>query len=173
MPTPSSSATSYASASDMLVRYDDRTVRDLCSDTGSRTSSGSIATNTRLLAALLGASGLIEAAVTAAATYKPEDLQALTGASLAYLKDLVCALALGRLFLARPDIEGKLPESYKQAMEELSRLRAGEWAFGLLEQRQAGLMDVQTESASDVENRRGIVVTAQRLFARRNNRRGL
>lgn len=170
MPTPSSASTAYASAADMAARYDVRTLGQLCSDTGTPISSGSLSSSERMTAALAGASGMVEAAVTAAGTYAPADLAALTGVSLAYLKDLVCALALGRLFLARPDREGKAPEACKLAVEELTRLRQGEWSLGLVEQRDAGKISVDEETSADVEARNGIVVECQRLFSRRNNR---
>jgi phage gp36-like protein len=170
MPTPSSSSTAYASPADMKTRYDVRVLQELCSDSDTRISIGGLDTNERLLAALADASGLVESACFAGKAYQPTDLAALTGVSLAYLKRLVCDLAMGCLFLARPDRKGEPPKSTELALERLEQMRRGEMVFGLREQQGAGLLDCHIEPASEVEARKGIVVEMGRFFSRRNNR---
>lgn len=170
MPTPSSSSTAYASSSDMTARYDVRTLCQLVSDTETAASPASLGANTRLSTCLLDASGMVEAAALAARTYTPDDLAALDGAGLAYLKRLVCDLAMGLLYLARPDPELEPPKTYELAMEALDKIRKGELVFGLLEQQQAGVLQHTVETSRNVDDRNGLIVEADRYFSTRMNR---
>lgn len=113
---------------------------------------------------------MVEAAVTTGGQYTAADLNALTGMSQSLLKRLVCDLAMGMLWLARPDREGQTPKSFEVALEILESIRKGEKAFGLLEQQAASRLDTEVESERYVTGRHGIVVEAQRFFSRRNNR---
>lgn len=171
MATARSSSTGYADSDDLIARYDVRTIREYASDEDARVTAGSLSTNDRVTAALLGASGEVEAAVTIGGRYIPDDLDDLTGSSLAFLKDLVCALAMGRLFLSRPDRKGEPPQSVKDAREMLVALSEGAMVFGLVENQDAGKVDVETETAAVVEARNGVVYVASPYFGRRNNRR--
>jgi phage gp36-like protein len=154
----------------MVARFDVRALQQLTSDTDSPTVSGSLASNDRMLAVLADASGMVEAACSVAGQYLPADLQALTGVSLSFLKRLVCDLAMGLLILARPGLQMDTPEAYERALETLKELRQGELVFGLIQQQDAGHLDVDVEPRRDVELRNGIVVESARYFGVRNNR---
>lgn len=171
MSTASSSSTAYASSADLIARYDKRAIRQLASDTETEVLDADLPTNTRVLACLNDASGMVEAAVTQAACYSLADLAALTGVGLAFLKRLVCDLTMGLLFLARPDREGAPPKAYDAALQTLQDLQDGKRVFGLVEAKEAGRMDVNVETAQDVESRNGVVVMADRFFSTRGNRR--
>jgi hypothetical protein len=170
VPTPASSVTAFASPADIKNRYDWRTLGDLCSDAGVKLTSNQLDSSSRLLECLNDASGMVEAAVTTGGQYTAADLNALTGMSQSLLKRLVCDLAMGMLWLARPDREGQTPKSFEVALEILESIRKGEKAFGLLEQQAASRLDTEVESERYVTGRHGIVVEAQRFFSRRNNR---
>lgn len=170
MPTASSSSTAYASSSDLSARFDVRTLRQLASDTGTPVEEAALSANTRLSTALLAASGMVEAACTAGKRYAPADLAALTGASAAYLKDIVCDLAMGRLWMARPAETGELPKCYTEAQKTLKDLRSGFLVFGLVEQQEAGNMEAVREYAADVDERDMVTTQAGRFFGRRANK---
>jgi hypothetical protein len=174
MPTPSSSATSYASVADLVARVDVRVLQELASNDETPVATGSLASNTKVLTALLGASGEVESACFVGKQYLPIDLAALTGASLAYLKDIVCALALGRLFvMGRPDRKGEPPRSVDDAREVLQQLYRSERVFGLLEQQKAALLSHVVDSPQDVDDRRDPTSVAARFFGTRISRRGV
>jgi phage gp36-like protein len=168
--TPDSGASAYASVTDLTDRFDIRTVQQLSSDADAPTPAGALATNPKVLAALSTSSGMVEAAVTVGRAYRIEDLEALTGNSLAFLKGLVCDLAIGRLILNRPSAKLEVPECYDAALETLAELRKGELVFGILENKQAGYLGDATETKAEVEARQGTVVEAGRFFSRRNAR---
>lgn len=176
MATPASSATAYANFLDISYRYDPRTIGELASDTGVKLLPAQLANSDRLSKALLSASGMVEAACTVGKKYNIDlasginDLAALTGASEEFLKDIVCDLAMGRLFLARPDRAGEVPKAYEMALAHLEELRLGSLVFGLSAQQAASNLDTHVETAAQVEDRGGIVYTASRLFGTRNNR---
>ncbi len=172
--TPNSSATAYAAPSDLFLRYDIRTIADLVSDTGSRLggspnpNAATVAASPRLLTLLLVNSGRVEASCVKGQRYLPTDLQALTGVSKQYLVQIVCALTMGDLFRARPDI-GKPDETYQEACESLKALADGEQIFAFVETEAAGVMENQVNTPGDVENRFLTTVQMRRLFGRRNN----
>lgn len=140
LPTPISSSTSYASASDLLNSYDATKIGQYATDTGVTLTPGAILTDTKVAAALLRASGEVEMSCYRGGRYTPTQLAALTGASAAALKGLVCDLAYYRLAKRRiPNAEETT--GYKEAQEVLKALRDGELVFGLQETAEAGAMD--------------------------------
>lgn len=169
-----SSATSpFADSDDMAARYDYRSYADLVSDTDAPVTEASLATDAKLAAALQDASGVIELACTVGNRYTPAVLtQIATTAnnSQGVLKRLTCDLAMGYLFLRRPDRKGEPPAAFRAALETLKSLRTGEYVFGILENQNAGNLGIETETAQVVEDRDGIVVEASRYFSTRNNR---
>lgn len=171
MATPDSSATAYAASTDLIARFDVRTVRELASDVDAPIDAADLATNDRVLACLKDASGMVEAACTVGERYTPDDLGTLTGVSLQLLKRLVCDLTIGLLFLARPDRKGEPPKVYLTALETLDDLSSGAKIFGFIEARQAGApVRVDVETAADVERRNDLTIVAQRFFGRRVDR---
>jgi phage gp36-like protein len=121
----------FASPSDLIERYDARIVADLASDSG--TPAGDVATDTRILTALDDGAGRILAACLNGQIYTEDDLNALTGSSLALLKRINCELAMVFLMGRRP--EKFASDDYRQAMESaeqyLELLRKGERLFNV------------------------------------------
>jgi phage gp36-like protein len=135
----------YASSSDLTARYDSRIIRDLASDTGTPVSEGALATDTRVSAALDDASGRIDSALTVARIYSTDDLDALTGNSLALLKRITCELAMAFLISRRQEkmLDGSTAEVEQKGEDYLDRLRKGERLFGEAEAaKDAGLPSV-------------------------------
>lgn len=167
--TPLSSATTLCSVAEFLKRCDRRTVCDLVSDAETPVDAASLATDANLAAALLDATGDVEAAAMKGGRYSPADLAALTGAALGRLLRLVSRLAMVYLYERRPD-KGPLPEVYKVVQEQLELLRQGEMIFGTQESFDASREDDTVETSQDVEARNGTTYQASRFFGRRSNR---
>ncbi len=172
--TSNSSLTAYAAPADLFLLYDIRTIADLVSDDGTRLGGSpnpnpsTVASSPRLLQLLLVNSGRLEASCVKGQRYLPTDLAALTGASQAYLIQIVCALTMGDLFRRRPEM-GKADERTEEAEAALAALADGEQVFAFIETEQAGIMDDQRNTPGDVENRYLTVQQCRRLFGRRNN----
>jgi len=169
MATPNSSPVAYLGPAEFLKRYDTRTVGDLCADNGVRVTPSALLSDPNLAAALLDASGLVEAACLVKSRYQPGDLAALTGASQAFLFRLVADLAMGLLIERRPDLKREPPASYSAALAWLDKLSEGVAIFGLVEVQQAGLPEAVQETAQTVYARDLIDVQARRFFGRRVN----
>lgn len=145
--TPNSSLTPYATPADMLVYYDIRPIADLCSDNNTRLGTtppnpnpdhAIVAASPILAQMLLVASGMVEAALLRADRYGVADLQALDGASQAFLIKLVCDLTMGELYRRRPD-KGMPPPFYTAALEWLEHIASGDRVFAFAETEAAGL----------------------------------
>lgn len=183
--TPSSGSSAYATPTDMITRYDFRTIGELLIDDENNTiSDPSLITSptgtyyANLVTLLEDASGLVEAACTTAGNYvintsaSPvrNDLAVLTGNSQNMLKRMVCALTLEYLWRRRPGrVTGKPPVEIEEARENLEKIRNGEWIFGILEHQAAGQMNDYVETANDVYAREGPVEEMSRYFGQRNN----
>ncbi len=142
---------SYAAASDLLARYDARTVGNLCSDNGVTVSIAALASDTKLQAALDDASGEIEAALLQGDRYETTDLSALTGNSLAYLKRICCTIAMARLWERRPYLDDEGAEkAINAARAALDRLRKGENIFNVAAVVEAGKPDIVTPSVTSI-----------------------
>jgi hypothetical protein len=98
-------------------RHDWRTIDQLASDAEASNyrphpdpeqAKAALAQSARVLACLKDASGMVESAVAHGDAYTVEQLAALQGVSLSLLKRLVCDLAIGLLFLSRPDRKGEV-----------------------------------------------------------------
>lgn len=143
---------SYAAVSDLIKRYDVRDIADLASDTGDAVDTASLAADANILAALADASGDIDSALLAGNRYTTDDLEGLTGNSLAKLVRLTCDIAMAFLLGRRPAHD---PERLK-AFEErarllLERLRKGENVFDLDPQKDAGTPDISFQTPSTVQ----------------------
>ena len=94
----------YAEPSDLVNRLELPTIQRLISDDGQDVPAEDLATDDKLLAALEDASGDVEAAMLVGKRYSVEDLEGLTGNSLATLKRITCTIALAYLLERRPTV---------------------------------------------------------------------
>jgi phage gp36-like protein len=137
----------YADTGDLKARYDLRTVLDLATDSGHAPLEAELSSNTIVSAALDGASGVVDAALLVGKMYTTDQLEALTGNSLALLKDIVCDIAMVRLYKRRPgqsmDVVAQMTE---QAEIVLEKLRKGSNVFDLEAIKAAGLPTVNGPS---------------------------
>jgi hypothetical protein len=154
----------------MIVRYDERTIKDLLSDTGEPIAD--LTGNTALTALLEAASGRVEAALLVARIYSTDQLAALTGNSLALLKDIVCDLTMAKLLRRRPEKYGAdaIKAASQEAEEYLDRLRKGERLFDIDANITAGLPKVEGPSTLDYEWLNLIPDRTQRFYPARMRR---
>lgn len=168
--TPLSQASpGYLTVANFLLRCDQRTVADLVSDDGTAVDTSTLATNDKLIAALVDASGLVEGSAMRGGKYSPSDLAALTGVAAGRLYRLITEIAVRYLYERRPD-KGPAPEMSKLALEELELLRKGESVFGTVETFAAQSMDHEVETSRRVVDRDGTSFQSRRFFGRRSNR---
>lgn len=150
--------TAFATPADMLVRYDVRTLGDLCSDGRGRIQEAELASNSILTALLNEATGQVKAAVLRGDRYKVEDLDALTGESKAYLSGLTCRIAFWLLWQRKPytDEQQRL-EAKKGSDESLELLQNGSHVFEIDTAIDAGVPYVETVTRTDISNNWALV----------------
>lgn len=145
--------TSFATPADMIARYDVRTLGDLCSDSGERISEAGLAANTKLLTCLSSASGRVIASTLRAKKYTVDDLNALTGESLAYLVDITCRVAFWLLWQRKPYVDTQQRmEAKKEYDETLEMLNKGDQIFDVESVKDAGIPQVETITRVEIES---------------------
>ena len=159
----------YATAQDLLTRYDSRRVSDLVSDTGTRSvypdSSPVVA------AVLEDASGMVDAACRVAKRYTVTELANLTGSTRSLLVRLVCDLAFGLLVARRgysaQDQTAMAPQT-KAANEMLEMERRGERLFDSADVAEAGVNVLSLYTRTDgFSSQTDLVGRSQRLWGER------
>ena len=160
----------YASAQDLLNRYDSRRIGDLAGDVGVRLTESQILTDSKVAAALDDASGKVMAAIKRANRYTDSELNALTGVSLAYLKRITCDMAFAYLNMRRgygaAEVEAQAP-GYRTALEDLNRLGNGEMIFDVESKREAGNPSYTTKNYTVNGQSMMSSETAKNLFGSR------
>ena len=117
---------SYATGEDIAQRYDLRLIGDLISDTGSPIPSGSIPTNTILLAVIEDASAAIDAAVFVGNRYTPAQMADLSDTAAAFIRRLTCDLTLIYLKRRRGRFDNEKDAALlKEVNDTLAALRDG------------------------------------------------
>ncbi|HWA97911.1 MAG TPA: hypothetical protein VG713_05440 [Pirellulales bacterium] len=137
----------YATAADLVGRFDSRDIAELASDTDEPVAD--ISTDPNVSLALDDASGRIEAALLVSGQYTVDQLSSLTGNAKALLCRLTCELAMAMLV-------GRRPEKYSSDMfvalvqhaeDQLELLRKGVNLFNITTNVDAGLPKVDGPSA--------------------------
>ena len=142
--------TAFADSDDMVARFDERTLKDLCSDTG--VPETTLSTNAKMTAALDDATGQILSAVRVAGTYNVSDLTGLTGESLAYLKRITCEIAMANLILRRVEKYGKQSAEVRKSQKELlDMLKGGARVFEVDNNIAAGKPTIDGPTADDYQ----------------------
>lgn len=154
----------YATGDDLAARYDIDWVGDLATDNREHLSRGAIATHPVVLAALDGASGQVQAALIQGGQYTPADLAGLTGVNKAYLADLVCGLAIARLYERRAESVPANAEATQQKWWTLlEKLEKGINIFDLPPQADATVVDHTGPTAVQLQNRNDLSVRSRQF----------
>lgn len=142
-------STVYATAADLLVRYDRRMVADLISDSG--LSDPNPTTSAVVSAALADASAEIDRAALYGKRYTLDDLALLGTAEDPTLKRMACDLAMGLLYARRgrgvPDGHQEMIDATRDALEDL---RAGRHILPLDPQINAQTVSVYRPSRTEL-----------------------
>lgn len=147
----------YATAAQMLERYDARVIGDLVSDSGIRQDESALLTDSILSAALNDGAGDIEIALLQGERYSTTDLTALltgSGNTRFVLIRLNCDRAFFHLYDRRPWHE--ISDAYQRRIDDsdklLERLRRGERVFDVASVKDAGLPEIATPERVTIEN---------------------
>ena len=132
MATVVTTATSYASSTDLGRLYDVNKICQYATDSGVPPTPADLSTNAIVTAVLLRASGEVEMACLRGEKYTPTTLSALTVAAQAALKGLVCDLAFYHLAKRRVP-NPKEVTAYEDAMEILKALNDGTFKIQWIE----------------------------------------
>ena len=121
----------HVDSDDLNARFDARSIAQLASDTGTAIAITQFSTDVNVTAALDSAEGEILSALLVGGRYTADDLTALTGSHQAYLKDLICRVAMLLLLRRRPKVDAKLYEQLNKFWEtNLKALQDGKAIFG-------------------------------------------
>lgn len=169
--TIDSGLASYCTPAQFLVRYDQRSLAQLLSDTGIDISD---VTNEPKLAQLLQeASAILESACLIGERYSTTDLANLAASATnmgQLIAGIVADIAIKRVFMRRPDVTMPRISQIEETERWLAALADGTRIFGFTEAEKAGHMSDTVETPQDVENRNLITFEARRLFGTRGNR---
>lgn len=152
--TPNSTTTPYCSAAQFQNYCDVVFEGLLVNDDGSLTGPTGLLTSPRLAAALLAASGLVEAAVTAGNRAGPLDLNALAASGTAggnYLAWLVAMHAAAMLMARRSDPTHAFPPALEMAMTKLREIREGVDVLTFLESQGSENIEYTQISEQDMQ----------------------
>lgn len=153
----------FADSGDMTARYDSRTLGDLLADDGTRVTTGNMAANTRMLAALKSATGRMKAALLRAERYTISDITNMQDSGHAdydedsseYLKTLTCSVAFWEIWRAKPqrDNDSSARKGAREESDEaIKTLLTGEEVFNVPRATDAGTPKVQTVTRSEIES---------------------
>lgn len=143
----------FATANNLVERFDHRLIGDLCSDDGNDLTLGQVLTDARVAAALDDASGEVLTNLQVGGNYTYEDLEGLTGLNRSHLVRVCCDIAMGLLIQRRPnrvstEVADKIAE---KAREHIRQLRKGENIFGFPEKVEAGNLHASHMQATQLE----------------------
>lgn len=156
----------YATAQDLIDRYDPRLLGDVASIDGTQVSSSGLLTNPRVAQCLEDAEGEINAAVTVGQRYAPADLTAMTGADAAHLQRICCEIAWYLLLSRRIIVvtDEYLKMAGDKYADHLENLRQGKRVFAIVDVREAGLPTLATPSSVDLNNLNTIAARSRGHF---------
>ena len=160
---------SYSTPSQMLERYDARTIGDLVADDGNAVTPSQLLANPNLQAALDDASGEIESCVLQGRRYLVADLLTLvagTGHTRFLLIRLTCDIAMRLLAERRPwyELNNAYAQRVEQSQRTLDNLREGKQVFDLAPVIEAGLPAVDTPTLASLQNLNLMVDAARRGY---------
>lgn len=152
----------YATAADLIARKSSATLGALASDSDTEVAEGSLASDPKITAALLSASGAIESALVVGGRYTAAQLASLGTNANAYLVHMTCEIAMAYLYARKPTF---FSDEYKAALDlqdtYLERLRKGQNVFNIDENVAAGAPSYASPSVAEVDSL-GLIVDRAR-----------
>jgi hypothetical protein len=128
-------------------------VGDLAQDGREEQPPSTVADLPIVVRTLEEASGQVDMALLAGGRYRTEQLAALTGNSLAFLKRIVCTLAISYLFKRRaaPQYLELAKMYHDEAQDYLKALQMGKNLFNIEENKTASVIEHQHLSAVEID----------------------
>lgn len=144
----------YATGAQLVERYDIDLIGDLTQDNREDLDREAVATHPNVLAALLDATGEVDAALLSGGMYTPEQLAGLTGNTINHRIRITCAIAMALLVERRPEkVSMELAEMIrKSSRAHLELLRKGVNVFGIPAVIGSGALELATVSAVEIDN---------------------
>lgn len=158
----------FATPNDVLDRYDETVVRDLCSDNG--TAEADLDTSSKMAAAIASAEGYVLAACQTQQLYTQADLASLTGPGAALLVDLVCGLTMAHLLRRRPGANEALAKQLERFDAFLDALRSGTRMFPIAANLDASVVALEGPTTVEVTNLNLITSRASGYYPRVSSR---
>jgi phage gp36-like protein len=147
----------YASATDLVARYDIEVVGQLATDDRVRLLRDDILVHPNVAIALTDACGEFDVRVRCGNRYTALDLADLDPFSLSHLKRIICVIAMSFLFRRRPGVHAEMAKAVREEADEwLRRLSTGEDVFGLnasAAHREAGQPALSGITSAQIVNR--------------------
>ena len=138
-----------ASVTDLIYRFDVRTLGQLASDDNTQIASGALLTSEPVLAALEDATGLINSALYTAYKYNATDIAGLSDESSGLLKRLCSDIAFVYLAQRRGYTYKEKFPLLEDSYEILQKLRNGERILDIDDNKDAGNTATVIVTASD------------------------
>lgn len=157
----------FVTPADLTARKDARMVARLASDSGTPISSGAIATDPVIATILDAAEGDVLAALRYGGRYSDDDLAALTGSALAFLKTIIVEVATVMLLRRRPDVSPASIEAQEKIRDMyLKDLKTGKAVLGGGDDESlaASRTSVDGTSESSLDKRNAVVERMPRYF---------
>jgi|688.fasta_scaffold183078_5 phage gp36-like protein len=106
-------AATYVTAADLILFFDERDIQQLVIDDSSDSTTVDVTDNARVDRALSAAEGEVIAALRKGGRYEAEQLAALAGTDLDYLKRIICEIAMVHLFRRRVTVNPDVLKFYE------------------------------------------------------------
>ena len=157
-------APSLATVTDMIDRYDEIVMKDLCSDSGTPVTT--LQGERKMAIAIESGSGRVLAACRVGKLYDSADIAQLEGPDASLCKDLVCQIAMCRLMRRRqrPDQSETLAQMEADSENYLKLLRDGHRVFELTKTLGASTPDVRGPTIAQIEDLNLITSRFSRYF---------
>ncbi len=147
----------YATAADLVKRYDIDVVGQLATDDRVRLLRDDVLSHPNVETALEDACGEFDVRCRVGNRYSADDLAALDDHSQSHLKRIVCVIAMSFLFRRRPGVHSEMAKAIREEADEwLRRLSTGEDVFGLdadTSHRDASVPQLSGPTTIQIENR--------------------
>jgi hypothetical protein len=169
--TPISGPAPYCTPTQLLRRYDFRSVGQYLADDGVKMTQDEVLASPILADLLREASGHLESALLRSGRYTPADLGALTNNGLEMVAGLVAGYTMFLVWARRPSrfLNDQLPLQAQLAMDKLQELATGHRVLPFQEAADAGRIHHDVEQPPVVFRRRLAAVIARPLFGLRGN----
>ncbi len=158
----------YVTVTQLLERYDWRTIADLVSDTDVPVTLTDLQTDTKLAMAIADASGDIDSALRACGRYSTTDLSTLIGNSGSLLQRICSEIVIAYLFDRRPAYNVDLLDIYRKGKKEhLDKLANGTNIFDLPAVVAAGVPSIDGPTTIEYDNLNLLRDQTRNYFPRR------